>query len=150
MNIKALNNLTREEKLDFFQQCQDLLVENQPDSEFILKEGSKNQDYFLDIFLKYKGFAYTSEKIAILFNKHKMRGMVEAQETYQDKVFEPPAPDANTYTIDFITTKMSKEILEELKPIFHEDLTFICFLRAGKVSFFRFDVFKSSLLGQFD
>jgi hypothetical protein len=150
MNIKSLNELPKEEKIEFFQKCQDLLVKNQPESEFILREEAENRDYFLDLFLKYKGFAYTSEKIAVLFNKHRINSLPEAQEAYQDKVFDPPAPDANTYTVDFITTKMSKDVLQELYPVFHENLEFMCFLRMGKVSFFRFDVLKSALADEFD
>ena len=149
-HLKELNTLTKEEKVEFFQQCQDLLIKNQPDSEFILSENSKNKDYFLDIFTKYKGFAYFSEKIAILFNKHRINSLPEAQEAYEEKVFNPPAPDANTYTIDFITAKMSKEIIKELTPIFCEDLKYICWLRGGKVSFFSFKKLKASLSDQFD
>ena len=88
--VQRLDELSKEEKIAFFQRCQDLLIKNQPDSEFVLKTNTHNKNYFLDLFLKYKGLAYSSERLAVLFNKRKYTSLEEAQESYWKDLFDPP------------------------------------------------------------
>jgi hypothetical protein len=148
--IQRLDELSKEEKIAFFQKCQDLLMKNQPGSEFVLRTASAhNKNYFLDLFLKYKGLAYSSERLAVLFNKRKYTSLAEAQESYWKDLFDPPHKNPRCYTVDFITTKLNKSLLAEIDPIADEDLDYVCFLRASKVSFFKKKDFRESLFEKF-
>jgi len=143
------NTLTDEGKTSFFQRCQDLLVKNQPDSEFVLSRGMINKNYFLDLYLKYKGFAYSSANVALLINKKKYNSLGEAQAMYFKNLYSEPDEDANCYTIDFISAVMNPNLIEELRPFFDENLENIAWLRSGRVSFFKFESYKKIILQRF-
>ncbi len=143
------NTLSDEGKTSFFQKCQDLLIKNQPDSEFILSRGMISKNYFLDLFLMYKGFAYYSDNIALLINKKRYDSLREAQAMYFKDLYNEPDENANCYTIDFVSTVMNPNLIEEVRPFFHENLENIAWLRSGKVSFFKFEDYKNIILQRF-
>jgi hypothetical protein len=149
--IKLFGQLNREEKMVFFQKCQDLLIKNQPDSPYILRTNSQRKNFFLDLYLKYNGLAYESDNVAILFNKHNCPGGIdEIHARYREKLFSPPDESPNCYSIDFVTTKMNNQLLEELNPYFNDEgIEYISFLRGSKLSVFNFQRFKESLYEKF-
>lgn len=139
--VKNFLELSREEKTAFFQRCQDILVKNHPRSEFILRKEAKKKTFYLDLYLQYKGFAYESEKVALLFNKIKYIPEEWHQTSYENKVFDFPSQEPNCYCIDFVTANMSPSLIEELKPHFNENLEYIGFMRNNTMSFFNFKNF---------
>ena len=143
--------MPKEEKTTFFQTCQDLLVKNQPESEFILRKGDDEmRKYYLDLFLKYKGFIYTSDNIAMMYNMHRYANLMEARDKYKEKIYSPPDTNPNTYSIDFVTSVLNAEILEEVLPVLlKRELQHICFLRSGKVVFLPFKKAMSTLIRKF-
>ena len=66
--------MSRDERLALFQRCQDLMIEVQPDSPWILRENltynARNAAFFLDACLRYQGFVYEAGGIIIMFYKH--------------------------------------------------------------------------------
>jgi len=148
--VKNFLDLTKEEKVAFFQKCQDLLVKNFPNSEYILRGDLHKKDFYLDLFLKYKGFVYESEKVALLFNKIEHFPQELVIEPYQKRVFDPPALKPNCYAIDFLTTKGSLEIVKELLPHFNEGFEYISFLRGGRISVFNFKRFLVAINTKYD
>lgn len=148
--VKNFLDLTKEEKVAFFQRCQDLLIKNFPDSEYILRTNLHKKDFYLDLFLKYKGFVYESETVALLFNKIEYLPQEWMNIPYQERVFDPPSPTPNCYAIDFLTTKSSPEVVEELLPYFSEDLEYICFIRDGRMSFFNLKRFLEAVDARHD
>ena len=150
--VRKFDTLNREEKLAFFQRCQNLLVQNQPNSEFILSQktqGTFNKRYFLDLYLKYKGFVYFSENIAILFNKRNYSSLEEAQNLYWDDLHGEPHENPMCYTVDFVTAKMDKSLISEIDSIINRDLKYVCFLRASKVSFFEAEELRNSVKNKY-
>ena len=149
--MKLFGPLSKEEKMAFFQRCQDLLVKNQPNSPYVLKANAQRKNFFLDMFLKYQGLAYESDNVAILFNKHNCPGGAdEIHNRYREKLFSPPDSTPNCYSIDFITTRMNSALLEELRPHFNDEgIKHISFLRGAKLSVFDFQRFKESLYDKF-
>jgi hypothetical protein len=150
-SIKLFSEMSMDEKLDFFQRCQDLLVKNQPKSPYILKSRrSANKKYFMDILLRYKGIAYQSERMAMLFNKHHYSTKEEIHEQYEVSLFPSPHPNPNSYSVDFITSTVSKELLEEVRPFFPtEGIEYIFFLRGQKISVFDAKVWREGLFSNY-
>lgn len=150
-NITLWTEMSRDEKLDFFQRCQDLLVKNQPDSPYILKSRRNvNKKYFMDILLRYKGMAYQSERMAMLFNKHNYPTKEEIYDKYKESLYLSPHPNPNSYSIDFVASVMSKELLEEIRPFFPiEGIEHVFFLRGHKLSVFNAKVFLDGLLDNY-
>jgi hypothetical protein len=99
--------------------------------------------------LRYQGFAYCSENIALLINKKKYDSKEEALNSYMENLFTPPDEDANCYTIDFVSTVMTADLIEEVRPFFHEKLKYISWLRNGKASFYEFAHYKNLILEKF-
>ena len=151
MSVRLFNEMGKEEKMDFFQKCQNMLVKNQPDSLWILRDGDEsNRSYFLDIFLRYQGIVYESENIILLFNKHQYASKDEIIVKSREKLFSAPDKNPNTYSIDFVTSKLTQEILQEVEPHFKDPgIKWIHFLRGQKVSVFDIELFKSGLMGEF-
>lgn len=147
--FKQLSSLNDDEKLAFFQRCQDLLTKNQPESEFILTQKTSIKNYFLDLFLRYQGFAYCSENVALLINKKRYDSKEQAMGSYTENLFTPPDEDANCYTIDFVSAVMTPNLIEEVRPFFDKELKYISWLRNGKVSFYEFAHYKDLILKSF-
>ena len=153
--VRLLNDLERGEKLAFFQQCQDLLAKNQPNSEFLLAEDNPKNNYFLDLFLRYKGWCYHSPKVTLLFNKRRYKNMPEAQDHYWDEMWDAPDENPNCYTIDFVTSKFNKALIDEIdemietESVFDDKLPYVCFIRARRVSFFKYEDVKKSFAEKF-
>ena len=149
--IRSFGAMNNTEKLDFFQKCQELLVKNQPNSPYILRSRRPaNKSYFLDIMLKYKGFAFRTESMAMLFNKHYYSSKKEIHENYRDNLYLPPSSEPNCYCVDFITSDLNKKIIKEIEPIFPVgNIQYICFLRAQKLSVFDWERFRTSVLDNY-
>jgi len=151
-NIKLFNDLDREERLDFFQRCQDMLVKHNPNSPYIMRYGSPvTKSYFFDVFLRYQGILYETDKIIVMFNKHRCSGREEIIEKYRENLFLPPHPEPNTYSIDFVSSsQLNKEILTELKPFFSDDgMEYISFLRGQNLTVFDIESFRKSMIMKF-
>ena len=151
MSVRLFNEMSKEEKVDFFQKCQNMLVKNQPSSVWVLRDGDEsNRSYFLDLFLKYQGIAYESENIILLFNKHRYTNKDEIVMKSRDRLFSAPDENPNTYSIDFVTSKLTQKILQEVEPHFKDPgIQWIHFLRGQKVSVFDIEPFKKGLMDEF-
>jgi len=151
MPVRLFNEMSEEEKMDFFQKCQNMLIKNQPNSPWVLRvDDERNRGYFLDIFLRYQGMVYESENIILLFNKHYFVNKEEVVVKSRERLFSEPDENANTYSIDFVTSKLTQEVLQEIEPHFKDTgIKWIHFLRGQKVSVFDIEPFKNSLISEF-
>ena len=149
--IKLFSDLEREEKIAFFQKCQDLLIKNQPTSPYIMRHGQANsRTYLYDIFLRYKGLVYETNEIIVMFNKLRCSGREDIIENYRENLFSLPHPEPNTYTIDFVTAKLNKEMLMELKPYFSDPgIEYVSFLRGQNLTVFDIESFRKSMIMKF-
>ena len=141
--------MSRDERLAFFQKCQDLMIKVQPDSPWILRENqahnTRGKAFFLDACLRYQGFVYEADGIIIMFNKHFYENKEEPIEKYADYLYDGPHPTPNTYAIDFIAAEIDADKLRELQPYFKDDMKYITYLRSPRPSVFNFDNFKKAM-----
>ena len=150
-HLTRFDELDKEGKIQFFQKCQDLLLVNQPSSPWILRSGGDQRNYFVDLFIRYKGIAYQTEKVVILFNKLRYEDKDDILQNHVTRMFESPAQDPNTYSIDFITAKLTPEILLEADDYFRDPgIKWVCFLRGQKLSVFNIEAFKRGMRQRFD
>jgi len=149
--LKIFTDLSKEERLTLFQKCQDLLVKHQPDSEWVLRRGGRyNKTFFIDVFIRYKGLVYESDDIVVLFNKQWYVSRDDIIERQRDDLWRPPHKTPNTYSIDFIASSLTKEILQELEPYFNDPgMKYVCFLRGAKLSVFNVEAFKDGMRHRF-
>ena len=147
--LTQFKEMSRDEKLAFFQRCQDLMIKVQPDSLWILRKKqtpeARNRIFFLDAFLRYQGFVYEADGIIIMFNKHFYLDKEDPIEKYADYLYDAPHPTPNTYAIDFIAAEMDADKLRELQPYFKDDLEYITYLRWPRQSVFNLANFKKAM-----
>jgi len=151
-SIRIFTDLDKEERIEFFQRCQDLLLETAPESPYILRQGdvARNKSYFLDIFLKYQGLIYESDGIILLFNKLQYEDKDHIYEQYRDRLFHSPDKEPNTYSVDFIAAKLDPKILSEMEPYFKDEgMKWVCFLRGQQLSVFDAESLKNSVKAKF-
>lgn len=150
--IRIFTDMNQEEKMQFFQRCQDLLIKTNPNSPYILKKDgpSRNKNYFIDIFLKYQGFVYETDAIILLFNKLHFENTNDIYDRYRNRLFDTPDENPNTYTVDFIASKLDPEILSGMEPYFKDaGMKWVCFLRGQKLSIFDAETFKNGVKDRF-
>jgi hypothetical protein len=95
--------LSNDQKIEFFLKCQQLLVDNHPDSDFIFREDNiKDRLYFVkDFTQKYKGFVYSNDNICVLYNKIKLKDHRNPAETVKAHMYKGPVEDFNCIIVDF-------------------------------------------------
>ena len=149
--LRKFPDMSKDDRLDFFQRCQNLLVKTQPNSPWIMKYRQEHdKTFFLDVFLKYQGFVYESNNIILLYNTFSYNSKEEAQESYALNLFAPPDENPNTYTIDFIASEIDADKVSELKPYFEDsNIKYITFLRGNRPAAFDIDRFKEAMLNKF-
>lgn len=106
-------NLTKEQKADFFVKCQELLVQFHPDSPFIFRQDNvEPRKAFVQNFLKnYKGYVYRDDNVCILYNYIKV-APTDVIQTIKDNLYQEPHPDYNGISIDFVVFRDLKDCLE--------------------------------------
>ena len=149
-SLIQFQDMTHSDKLDFFQRCQDLLIRTEPNSPYIIREGSeRGKSFIIDAFLKYKGYVYEAEEVIIMFNKHFYEERGQAVEEYGQKLFNLPENPANTYSIDFIAARLNEHRLKEMEPYFNEDMKYIVFLRSQRPTIFEAENFKNAMKNKY-
>ena len=146
-SLRLFPDYTSEEKIGLFQKCQDLLVKNQPNSPWVLrKDATFNKTFYLDFFVRYQGLVYEADDAVVLFNKQWYASRDDIIDRQREDLWLSPHQNPNTYAIDFIASKLTKEVLLELEPYFSDPgMKYVCFLRGSKLSVFDAESFKDSM-----
>lgn len=136
---KHFNNATKEEKLEFFLKCQSLLVEHHPDSPFVFREDNvddrmKDSRAFL---FNYKGLIYMDDNICVLFNKIKRDEGMSAVEVLNKYKFQPPDPDFNAVSIDFVVFRNLKDCAEWTKNQYDPRIKYVIYVKNGTPQFYQ-------------
>lgn len=118
MNIpKLFKNLSIEEKVDFFVNCQKLLINYHSNSEFVIKENKLNEalDIFVDQINKYKGYYYNDNNVCILWNHVYISDPTDYQGELVKNAYKEPNPDYNAVSMDFVVCRKSSDIFDFIK-----------------------------------
>jgi hypothetical protein len=147
-DVKLFIELTKTEKIQFFQSCQNLLVNHHPSSDFVIRENNINQriQYAIDFCNKYKGFTYASDKVMVLFNKIKINDPNNPIQAIREHAYKAPASDYNAVSIDFVVFRDIKDCIEFCKNNYDPRIQFIVFVKNGKPKLYRTEQLMSKIL----
>jgi hypothetical protein len=132
--LQQFTNLNRQDKIDFFVKCQNLLLRFHPSSPFIINKGNIKErlTYAHDIFHKYKGMVYTDENVCALFNYIKINNINDPLEALKEHQFKSPAGDYNAVSIDFVVFRHLQDCLGFCKANYNSNIEYVVFVKDGK------------------
>jgi hypothetical protein len=132
---KAFTEMTKLEQIEFFVQCQKILIAAHPNSPFVcrannLKERMAHIKNFLN---NYKGFVYQDEHVCALYNRVIVSDPREPERVVQRYMYQLPDPNYNAISIDFVVFDNIKNCLEFVRANNDTRLQYALFVRHNKV-----------------
>ncbi len=133
------SSLTKEEKIDFFVKCQELLIKYHPNSPFIIRENglSNTLDAFENNIKKYQGFSYADEHICVLWNKIFVTDPTNLNRVITENAYMPPKEKFNGVSIDFAVFNSMIHCQNFIKDNDDESIKYILFIREGKPKIYK-------------
>lgn len=147
--LQPFHKLHKQDKIDFFVQCQKLLITHHPASPFIFnKDNIKDRlTYATDIFHKYKGMCYSDENVCVLFNYVKLQDPTDPVTALKENAFKEGAVDYNAVSIDFVVFRELKDCLNFCRANYSANIEYIIFVKDGKPKVHKTTEFVSRILG---
>jgi hypothetical protein len=140
MNTPArFQELTKEQQVDFFIKCQELLVKYHPNSQFLFtKENLEERRHWVEGFLKkYKGYVYADDNICVLFNKVRVDDARNPQKTLKDYFYSEPAENFNAVSIDFVVFRKLGDCMEFCKSQYSPQIEWIVFVKNNELKLYK-------------
>jgi hypothetical protein len=148
MNDTLFTTLSKEQKIDFFIQCQKLLIAHHPKSEFIFTEKNLKSrlEHVKDLSIKYKGFCHFNENICLLYNKIKINNINEPIQALKENMYQPPKDDFNAMAIDFVVFRKLEDCLRFCRDNYDDRIKYIMFIKNNKPKIYETKKFVSNIL----
>ncbi len=140
------NEMPVQDRVDFFQKCQEMMVKSYGGNHFLLHSKNKNEilSFYKKLVLNYKGYCYSSDKICILFNV--INSSPSNEEITNSSWRGPPIKDGDIYFVDYVVGSINAGTYQELKGVMNfPGVDKIGFLRGGRLSIFELDKFEKTL-----
>ena len=127
-------SLSQADKIEFFVQCQALMLNHHPDSPFIIKQSKL--DKTLDMFEKniriYQGYAYADPNICVLWNKIFVTDPTNVNRVITENAYMPPKEKFNGVSIDFAVFRKMEDCFDFIKKNQEPEMKHILFIREGR------------------
>ena len=139
---KLFQDMTKEEKISFFIQCQNLLLNYHPHSEFIFKTDNfkSRLNHVLSFIKKYQGFVHQSNSLCLLYNYIKINDPKEEPVTIlKNHMYHPPALDYNAIVIDFVVFDKLSNCVGFYQGQDSSKVKYALFVRNSKVKLYTTD-----------
>lgn len=146
---KLFQDMSKDEKDDFFLKCQGLLLAYHPDSEFIITKENvqKRIKHIQDLSTQYKGFCCKTDTICALFNKIKIKDINNPIEALRDNMYQPPKEDFNAISIDFVVFRHLNDCLQFCKENYHSKIKYVMYIKDNKPRIYKTENLISKVLG---
>lgn len=136
---KLFNNLSNEQKVDFFIDCQKLLIKYHSNSEFVIRENNLNIaiDTFINQINKYKGYYYNDENVYLLWNHILISDPDSPEEELVKNGYKVPNPEYNAVSIDFIACRKFSDVYNFIKNYNEDKIKYLLMVRNNKSKIFN-------------
>ena len=145
---KLFQEMTKEEKIEFFIRCQRLLVKYHPDSPFIFNK--KNVVARLsaarDLITSYKGYGYWDDNVCVLYNKIKIKNPDNLPSEIKNNMFREPSAEFNSVIIDFVVFRSREDCGEFCKVTYDPQMEYVVYVKNNKPKIHRPVELMSQLL----
>ena len=138
MNIRRFQELTTQEKINFFLHGQTLLTTYHPTSEFIFRRSNIKERtlYIKELVTKYKGLCYSDENILVLFNKVFVANTHDPVVTLKDHMYKEPNEAYNAVSIDFVVFRHLKDCEAWIRSNYDPRIRFVVYVKNGTPQIF--------------
>jgi len=126
------------DKVEFFVQCQRLLMEHHPDSPFLchqnnLQERIKHVKSFVT---NYKGLCYQDDTVCALYNRIIVTDTKAPEHALRMNMYKTPSPDYNAVVIDFVVFRDIKDCARFVQANYDPRVLYVLFVRHNKVKLY--------------
>ncbi len=137
--MRLFQSLSKEEKIDFFVRCQDLLIKHHNQSEFLFTQEnySERKDFALNFIERYNGYIFSNENICLLYNKIKIKDEKTPVKAIRENMYQAPDPNYNAIIVDFATFDILEHVIEFFKTQMEERLKFILYVKKNHPKIYR-------------
>jgi hypothetical protein len=131
--------LSAEEKVEFFLKCQELLMTHHPSSPFLCHTGNiKERVKHIQSFVSnYKGYCYKDDTVCALYNKIVVTNPDEPELALRANMYKEPAPNPNAITVDFVVFRDIKDCAKFVQLNYHHTIQYVLFVRHNKVKLYK-------------
>lgn len=138
-SLKPFFTLSKEEKIAFFIKCQILLITHHSNSPFIFtKENIKERiSYASEILNKYKGFCYSDDNVAILFNYIRLEDPKDPVKALKEYAMKEGVANYNCVVIDWATFSDIRKCLSFCKEVYNGNIAYAIYVKNGKPKVFK-------------
>lgn len=145
--IKKFQSLTRDEKIEFFLKCQELLMKYHGNSDFIIRQNNIEQrlQHAKELVDKYKGFCYMEDNICVLFNKINVGDENDPIGALSTHKFREPVEHYNAVSIDFVVFRDLKDCAEFCKNNYDHRIKYILYVKNAKPKLYKTEQFISRI-----
>lgn len=140
-------SLDQNQKIDFFIQCQKLMIKHHPGSSFIIREKNLNKalDSFCANINQYKGFVYSDANICVLWNHIFVEDPKNINKILTDNAYRPPNPAFNGVSIDFAVFRKMEESLLFIRQNYQPQIKHVLFIREGHPKLYDADAILKTI-----
>ena len=131
------NALTIGQKVDFFIQCQKLLIKHHAHSSFVIRANNleKSVNAFASHIKDYQGYYYSNDNICVLFNYIRVddSSQLDKNQTLRENAYKAPAENHNGISIDFVVFRDISDSLEFVMAQNSPSIKYVLFVKDGKI-----------------
>jgi hypothetical protein len=141
MENRLFTSLSKDEKIEFFLNCQDLLATHHPQSSFLLRKLNVHQriPYMKDFHEKYKGYCYQDANITVLYNFIVIADPNDPIGALKAHIWHAPHPEYNAVSIDFVAFRDMKDCLNFCKAHYDPRIKYALFVKNNKPKLYPMD-----------
>jgi hypothetical protein len=137
--MKQFGQISKEDRVEFFLKCQDILIKYHPNSPYVVRESNvdKTVDGLCANINKYNGYYYSDENICVLWNHIYVSDPKDVRQTLVENAYKPPHPNYNGVSIDFAVFRKMEDCLSFVKSNYTPQIEHILFVREGNPKMYK-------------
>jgi hypothetical protein len=130
---KLFNSLSIEEKVDFFVNCQKLLIKYYPDSQFLIRENNLQEaiETFYNQIKRYKGYFYCDDYVFVLWNHIFIEDPKDINNELIKNAYKEPNPNYNAVSLDFVACRKWEDTLKFIKETNEDKIKYLLLVKNG-------------------
>lgn len=134
----AFQDMPMVDKVEFFLQCQRLLVEHHPNSVFVCRRDNlKERLVHMKKFCQdYKGRCYMDENVCALYNQIVISDPKEPVLAVRDNMYKASDPNYNAVVVDFVVFRNIKDCAELVKITYDKRIQYVVFVKNNKIKLY--------------
>lgn len=132
---QLFQELSPETKVNFFVNCQELLVTHHPKSPFVFRKDNliERKAHISELAGMYKGYCFFNDKVSLLYNLIELENPTKPALALQQFKFQPPSTKYNALSIDFVVFRQLRDCFDWCRQAYEPRIQYVLFVKNGKI-----------------